>query len=135
MHRHRDAPTIRPRHLRHAFKTVADALTSGPHDPTQDDTAPGPVTDPFVPSAKTAVPQLPLKFVVCLVLRADLERRRPGGRRVRLCLRGVRQDAVAGRLGRSSTGADAAWVGLDRDDNDPRRLWASVFRCVVCTDP
>jgi LuxR family maltose regulon positive regulatory protein len=36
---------------------------------------------------------------------------------------------------RSSTGADAAWVGLDRDDNDARRLWASVFRCVVRSDP
>ena len=32
---------------------------------------------------------------------------------------------------RTSTGADVAWVGLDRDDNDPKRLWASVIAAVA----
>ncbi len=32
---------------------------------------------------------------------------------------------------RSSTAADTAWVSLDRDDNDPRRLWASIVAALV----
>ncbi|WP_051233421.1 LuxR C-terminal-related transcriptional regulator [Pseudonocardia asaccharolytica] len=30
-----------------------------------------------------------------------------------------------------STGTETAWVGLDRDDNDPRRLWASVVAAIA----
>ena len=32
---------------------------------------------------------------------------------------------------RTSRGGDVAWVGLDRDDNDPKRLWASVIAAVA----
>jgi LuxR family transcriptional regulator, maltose regulon positive regulatory protein len=32
---------------------------------------------------------------------------------------------------RTSTGVDTAWVGVDRDDNDPRRLWAAVVAALA----
>ena len=32
---------------------------------------------------------------------------------------------------RTSTGVDTAWVGVDRDDNDPRRLWAAVVAAIA----
>ena len=31
----------------------------------------------------------------------------------------------------ASTGSDTAWVSLDRDDNDPRRLWAAVVAALA----
>jgi LuxR family maltose regulon positive regulatory protein len=32
---------------------------------------------------------------------------------------------------RTSTSVDTAWVGVDRDDNDPRRLWAAIVEAVA----
>ena len=32
---------------------------------------------------------------------------------------------------RTSTAVDTAWVGVDRDDNDPQRLWSSVVAAIA----
>ena len=117
-------------------RTAAAVMTSSPDDTArddtaQDDTAPGTVREPFVPSAKIAVPQLPPEFVVRPALRADLDAADPAEVGLVCAPAGYGKTLLLADWARTSTGADVAWVGLDRDDNDPKRLWASVVAAVA----
>jgi hypothetical protein len=44
---------------------------------------------------------------------------------VRAC--GLRQDHVLAKWVNASSDVDTAWVRVDRDDDDPRRLWNAVL--------
>jgi len=86
---------------------------------------------PFVPHAKIVTPQLPTEFVVREALRADLD---AGGRAdvALVCApAGYGKTVLLADWARASTDADTAWVSLDRDDNDPKRLWASVVAALA----
>ena len=109
---------------------------SSPDDPTRDDTTqddptPGTVSEPFVPHAKIAIPPLPPEFVVRPALRADLDAADPADVALVCAPAGYGKTLLLADWARSSTAADIAWVGLDRDDNDPKRLWASVVAAVA----
>ena len=111
-------------------------MMSSPDDPTRDDTTqddptPGTVSEPFVPHTKIAIPPLPPEFVVRPTLRADLNAADPAVVALVCAPAGYGKTLLLADWARSSTAADIAWVGLDRDDNDPRRLWASVVAAVA----
>ena len=85
----------------------------------------------FVPRAKIAIPQLPPEFVLRAALRADLQAG-SGAEAVLVCApAGYGKTVVLADWAHASTGVDIAWVNLDRDDNDPRRLWASVVAALA----
>jgi LuxR family transcriptional regulator, maltose regulon positive regulatory protein len=86
---------------------------------------------PFVPNTKIAVPQLPPEFVARPALRADLDAADTGDVALVCAPAGYGKTMLLADWARSSLAADVAWVGLDRDDNDPRRLWASVVASVA----
>jgi LuxR family maltose regulon positive regulatory protein len=109
--------------------TVQDDTTL--EDTTQYDTAPGAVAEPFVPYEKITVPPLPREFVVRPALRADLDAADPADVALVCAPAGYGKTLLLADWARSSTAADIAWVGLDRDDNDPERLWASVIAAVA----
>jgi len=123
---------------RRPSRTAADVMTSSPDDSTPGDTAPdvtapGGVPGPFVPSAKIALPQLSAEFVVRPALRAALDAADRADVGSVCAPAGYGKTLLLADWARTSTGADVAWVGLDRDDNDPKRLWASVIAAVaVC---
>src|SRR5688500_12529074 len=85
----------------------------------------------LVPNAKIAIPKIPPEFVVRDSLRAEFEAWSTSD----LAL--VCAPAVYGKTllladwSRTSTTADTAWVNLDRDDNDPGRLWASIVAALA----
>jgi len=105
--------------------TTHDATV--PDDTAHDDTTPGTVGEPVVPSAKIAVPPLPPGFVVRAALRAALDAADPADVGLVCAPAGYGKTLLLADWARTSTGADVAWVGLDRDDNDPKRLWASLI--------
>src|SRR4051794_11459730 len=86
---------------------------------------------PFVTSAKIAVPQLPREFVVRTRLRTHLEAADPADVGLVCAPAGYGKTLLLADWALNSTAADVAWVGLDRDDNDPKRLWASVIAAVA----
>jgi LuxR family transcriptional regulator, maltose regulon positive regulatory protein len=81
---------------------------------------------PLVPHAKIAVPPLPPEFVVRPALRAALDTSTSADVALVCAPAGYGKTLLLADWSRSDTAADTAWVSLDRDDNDPRRLWASV---------
>ncbi len=84
---------------------------------------------PLVPQAKIATPKLPPEFVERAGLRAALA---DAADLVLVCApAGYGKSLLLADWARSSTDADTAWVSLDRDDNDPRRLWTSVVAAVA----
>jgi LuxR family maltose regulon positive regulatory protein len=86
---------------------------------------------PSVPYAKIVMPQHPTEFVVREALRADLD---AGGRAdvALVCApAGYGKTVLLADWARASTDVDTAWVDLDRDDNDPKRLWASVVAALA----
>ena len=84
----------------------------------------------FTP-AKITVPQLPREFVVRARLRADLEAANPAGVGLVCAPAGYGKTLLLADWALNSTAADVAWVGLDCDDNDPKRLWASVIAAIA----
>ena len=64
-------------------------------------------------------------------LRADLDAADPAEVALVCAPAGYGKTLLLADWARTSTGADVAWVGLDRDDNDPKRLWASVIAAVA----
>ncbi|WP_345602469.1 LuxR C-terminal-related transcriptional regulator [Pseudonocardia adelaidensis] len=86
---------------------------------------------PPVPHAKITVPALPPEFVVRAALRGELD----GGATADVALvcapAGYGKTLLLADWARSSTAADTAWVSLDRDDNDPERLWASIVAALA----
>jgi LuxR family transcriptional regulator, maltose regulon positive regulatory protein len=81
---------------------------------------------PLVPHAKITIPQLPPGFVMRPALRASLEASSAADVTLVCAPAGYGKTLLLADWSRTSTNADTAWVSLDRDDNDPRRLWAAI---------
>jgi LuxR family maltose regulon positive regulatory protein len=85
---------------------------------------------PLVPSVKITMPQLPPEFVVRSELLAELNA--GAGDVVLVCAPGgYGKTLLLADWSRTSTAVDTAWVGVDRDDNDPQRLWSSVVAAIA----
>ena len=85
----------------------------------------------LVPQAKITVPQLPPELVVRAGLRADLDAAGRADVTLVCAPAGYGKTLLLADWSRTSTGVDTAWVGVDRDDNDPRRLWAAVVAAIA----
>jgi LuxR family transcriptional regulator, maltose regulon positive regulatory protein len=86
----------------------------------------------LVPQVKITVPELPAEFVTRANLCVDLD----AGAAVDVALvcapPGYGKTLLLADWARTSTAVETAWVGIDRDDNDPRRLWSAVVAAVAC---
>src|SRR4051794_15839870 len=85
----------------------------------------------LVPRVKITVPSLPSWFVARAELCAGLDA--GAGAEVTLVCApaGYGKTMLLADWSLMSTGVDTAWVGVDRDDNDPRRLWAAVVAAIA----
>jgi LuxR family maltose regulon positive regulatory protein len=81
---------------------------------------------PLVPQAKIAVPPLPAEFVVRAALCSALDAGTAADVALVCAPAGFGKTLLLADWSRSSTDVDTAWVSLDRDDNDPGRLWAAI---------
>src|SRR3954470_9881977 len=86
----------------------------------------------LVPRVKITVPSVPPGFVARAELCAGLDA--GAGAEVALVCAppGYGKTLLLADLSRMGSGVDTAWVGVDRDDNDPRRLWAAVVAAIAC---
>lgn len=80
----------------------------------------------LVPQAKITIPQVPSEMVVRTTLRADLDTAGCADVTLVCAPAGYGKTMLLADWADTSTGSDTAWVSLDRDDNDPQRLWTSV---------
>ena len=85
----------------------------------------------LVPHSKIVVPELPPEFVVRAGLRADLDAGASADVALVCAPAGWGKTLLLADWSRASTDVDTVWVSLDRDDNDPRRLWASIVAAVA----
>src|SRR5436305_10262758 len=84
-----------------------------------------------VPRAKIAPPTVPDEFVVRKQLLTDLE---DASDVVAVCApAGFGKTMLLAEWVRTSPDVATAWVNLDRDDNDPRRLWSTVAAAVAAS--
>jgi LuxR family maltose regulon positive regulatory protein len=86
---------------------------------------------PLVPHTKIAVPPLPPEFVERAALRAELDAGVAADVALVCAPAGYGKTLLLADWSRTTTAVDTAWVGLDRDDNDPRRLWASIVAALA----
>ena len=87
-----------------------------------------------VPQAKIAVPQLPPGLVGRAGLRADLDAAGCADVALVCAPAGYGKTMLLADWARAGTGSDMsdiAWVSVDRDDNDPHRLWAAVVAALA----
>ena len=76
-------------------------------------------------------PELPPGLVVRAGLRADLDAA-SGADAVLVCApAGYGKTMLLADWAHAGTGSDTAWVSLDRDDNDPKRLWTAVVAALA----
>ena len=85
----------------------------------------------LVSQAKIMVPRLPSEFVVRADLCADLDVGAAADVALICAPAGYGKTLLLVDWARTSTGTDVAWVGLDGDDNDPKRLWSAVLAAVA----
>ena len=91
----------------------------------------------LVPQAKIAVPQLPPELVGRAGLRADLDAAGSADVALVCAPAGYGKTMLLADWAHASTGSDRsdrsdiAWVSLDRDDNDPKRLWTAVVAALA----
>jgi LuxR family maltose regulon positive regulatory protein len=86
---------------------------------------------PLVPGVKITVPQLPPELVVRSELCAELDGGVPADVVLLCAPAGYGKTLLLADWSRTSTAVDTAWVGVDRDDNDPQRLWSSVVAAIA----
>ncbi|MFC5994982.1 AAA family ATPase [Pseudonocardia hispaniensis] len=86
---------------------------------------------PLVPRAKITVPRLPPEFVERRAQRADLDAQNGEDIGLVCAPAGYGKTLLLADWALRSTQTETAWVGLERDDNDPRRLWSSVVAAVA----
>ena len=85
----------------------------------------GVVTVRRVPETKISVPELPADLVHRPALGRELDRAVDV---VLLCApAGYGKTTLLADWVNASSDADTAWVRVDRDDDDPRRLWSAVL--------
>ncbi len=80
-----------------------------------------------VPPGKTVVPELPVEFTPRPLLRARLDEAGDGQVVVVSAPAGSGKTLLLADWVRSTGDVETAWVSLDSDDNDPRRLWSAVL--------
>jgi LuxR family transcriptional regulator, maltose regulon positive regulatory protein len=85
----------------------------------------------LVPQAKITVPQLPPEFVTRAGLCADLDVGVAADVALISAPAGYGKTMLLADWARTNTATDVAWVGVDRDDNDPKRLWSAVLAAVA----
>jgi LuxR family transcriptional regulator, maltose regulon positive regulatory protein len=85
----------------------------------------------LVPQVKITVPQVRSGMVVRTALRADLDTAGRADVTLVCAPAGYGKTMLLADWAATSTGSDTAWVSLDRDDNDPHRLWTSVVAALA----
>jgi LuxR family maltose regulon positive regulatory protein len=85
---------------------------------------------PLVPAVKITVPQIPPEFVAREELYGDLDAGADADLSLVCAPAGYGKTLLLADWSRRSTAVDTAWVGVDRDDNDPIRLWASIVAAI-----
>jgi LuxR family maltose regulon positive regulatory protein len=93
------------------------------------------VPHPTVPlrvnTSKIVVPELPVEFTPRPLLRQHLDRATAGQVVVVSAPAGSGKTLLLADWVRGGHGPETAWVSLDADDNDPRRLWSAVLTAVL----
>src|SRR5215218_1135569 len=102
-----------------------------------DPPSPGPLR---VPAGKTSIPELPAEFTPRRALRRLLEQAAPDQVIVVSAPAGSGKTLLLADWVRESDWLETAWVSLDRDDDDPQRLWSAVVGALLAlpsaaTDP
>src|SRR4051794_17993863 len=83
------------------------------------------------PASKGIVPELPAGFVPRPRLRRRLDEAGAGQVVVVSAPAGSGKTLLLADWVRNGNGPETAWVRLDADDNDPRRLWAAVVTSLL----
>ena len=84
-----------------------------------------------VPLSKIAVPELPAEFVPRPLLRQCLDEATAAQVIVVSAPAGSGKTLMLADWVRNGEGPDTAWISLDADDNDPRRLWSAVLTSLL----
>src|SRR3954447_7425016 len=92
--------------------------------------APDPTVPPRVPASKLVVPELPVEFTPRPRLRQLLEEASAAQVIVVSAPAGFGKTQLLADWGRGAHG-ETAWISLDADDNDPRRLWSAVVASLL----
>jgi LuxR family maltose regulon positive regulatory protein len=91
-----------------------------------------PSTAPLrVAAGKTAVPELPVEFIPRPALRELLDQATPAQVIVVSAPAGSGKTLLLADWVRQDEGLETAWISLDADDNDPRRLWLAVLAALL----
>jgi LuxR family transcriptional regulator, maltose regulon positive regulatory protein len=92
---------------------------------------PPPLVPPRIPAGKAAVPELPAEFVPRPRLRTSLDAAPADQVVVVSAPAGSGKTLLLADWVRATEDRPTAWVSLDRDDNDLRRLWTAVVTSVL----
>jgi LuxR family maltose regulon positive regulatory protein len=84
-----------------------------------------------VPVGKTVVPELPAEFTPRPALRQRLDAATPAQVIVVIAPAGSGKSLLLADWVRQEDGLETAWISLDTDDNDPRRLWSAVLTSLL----
>src|SRR4051794_21615730 len=90
-----------------------------------------PTVPPRVPAGKLLIPELPAEFAPRPGLRHLLDRAAADQVIVLSAPGGSGKTLLLADWVRSGEGPETAWISLDTDDNDPRRLWAAVVAALL----
>jgi LuxR family maltose regulon positive regulatory protein len=91
-----------------------------------------PLTAPLrVPVGKTVVPELPAEFTPRPALRQRLDEATPSQVIVVSAPAGSGKTLLLADWVRQDEHLETAWISLDADDNDPRRLWSGVLAALL----
>jgi LuxR family transcriptional regulator, maltose regulon positive regulatory protein len=90
-----------------------------------------PTVPPRVPASKIVVPELPAAFAPRPQLRQLLDEASADQVIVVSAPAGWGKTLLLADWVRSGEGPETAWISLDLDDNDPRRLWAAVVAALL----
>jgi LuxR family transcriptional regulator, maltose regulon positive regulatory protein len=80
---------------------------------------------------KTVVPELPAEFTPRPALRQQLDAATPAQVIVVSAPAGSGKTLLLADWVRQQGGLETAWISLDADDNDPRRLWSGVLSALL----
>src|SRR3954447_19790121 len=94
-----------------------------------------PIVPLRIPASKIAVPELPVGFTTRPLLRQKLDRAAAGEVIVVSAPAGSGKTLLLADWVRASEHPDTAWVSLDPDDNEPRRLWSAVVTALLALPP
>jgi len=86
---------------------------------------------PRITTGKNAVPELPAEFTPRPLLRSRLDAATSDQVIVVCAPAGSGKTLLLADWVRASEYPETAWVSLDEDDNDPRRLWTAVLTSVL----